>query len=348
MIRKHLLLICSLSFLSIGCQKKYTTIDSLLTDQYQSGKLNGNVLVIKEGRTIYENSFGYVNGAKQVLLSKAYRFNIGSIYKEFPAVGIMQLEEQQLLHLNDSIGKYLPNLPAWSNQISIKHLLQYSSGLPMINWEKYFSQGKEITNEAIWNDIINIEKLEFTPGSNYLYTNLSPLLLIKIIEQVTQLGFDRYLFDNLLSPNKLEGTVIKTAYPYKDPELMAIPFNQEFKEDAYALSISNILVGSTASDLYNWFDRLETFKIINKQYVQFLSEVAIKGDNIQSPLGHCIWKRDMITEHTHHGSMANYECLVRSFPQEKLTILILTNQKQGNVFELSDKILDIVNSSIEE
>ena len=110
-----------------------SSIDIFLQEQFKDGKLNGNVLVVKDGKKIYEKSFGYADGSKKTLLDENYRFNIGSIYKEFPAVAIMQLKEKNLLRTDDKISKYLTGLPEWSEKVSIKNLLQYSSGLPTID-----------------------------------------------------------------------------------------------------------------------------------------------------------------------------------------------------------------------
>jgi len=134
-------------------------------------------------KVIYNEGVGFANGDKKTLLSVTDKFNIGSIYKEIPAIAIMQLEENKLLNLNDPIKKYLENLPNWSNNITVLNLLQYTSGLPKINWRKH----TEINDEALTNDLLEISDLEFTPGESYLYTNYSPFLLSKIVESISYL-----------------------------------------------------------------------------------------------------------------------------------------------------------------
>jgi CubicO group peptidase (beta-lactamase class C family) len=362
---KNITILCALLILILGCKqedkrsdknlKKDSTdyleiehkVDSLLNELYQSEKLNGNVLVVKEGKTLYENSFGFADASRNIKLTKEYRFNIGSIYKEFPAVAIMQLKEKNMLKLGDKISKYLPDLPSWAKQISIKNLLQYSSGLPMIQWGKYFGKGLEIRDEDIDNDLQDIKSLEFAPGSDYLYTNNTPVLLMKIVESITSTNFNAYLTENLLIPANMDGTITKGEYPYIDKSLMAIPFNSNFEVDNYNLSVSNVLFSSTARDMNNWFNSLGDFNILNKESIKFLSETVISVDNIQAPLGYCEWENENLIEHTHHGSMGNYECLVQRFKQEKLTIIILTNQKQKNVHGISSSIYQIVQNQVQ-
>lgn len=322
-------------------------IDAYLNGLHEKGKLNGNVLVIKDGKTLYEKSFGYTDGSKNTILSKDYRFNIGSIYKEFPAVSIMQLQEKNQINLEDKISKYIPELPNWSEKISVQNLLQYSSGLPTIGWDVYFSKGINVTDNHIMEELKSIKNLEFNPGSDYLYSNSNPILLIKIIENLTKTTFNEYLQENIFIPYKMESTIIKDQYPYVDKTLMAIPFNTDFKEDDYKLSVKSLLFSLTASNMANWFEQLGDFKIVSKNSVKKLSEQAKKGDGIQSPLGHTEWENDKIVEHSHHGSTASYECVARRFKEEGVTIVILTNQKQGNVYEISEEIHKIIKSGIQ-
>ncbi|NHN24763.1 beta-lactamase family protein [Flavobacterium jejuense] len=334
-----------ISFLSYQNQNK-DTIDTYLNTLHKEEKLNGNVLIIQNGKTLYEKSFGYTDGSKNTKLSKEYKFNIGSVYKEFPAVSIMQLEQNKLIHLDDKVSKYIPDLPQWSEKVTLKNLLQYSSGLPLINWNQYFSKGNNVTFEDVFKDLQALDTLQFEPGTNYLYSNNNPILLIKIIENVSNMKFEEYLQKHICIPFHLKNIILKEQYPFIDKNKMAIPFDTHFKEDNYKIAIKNIILTTTARDIASWFEQLDTYKIINKESIKTLSETVITGDNIQSPLGSCTWKNNTIIKHAHHGSSGNYECLVSRFNQDGITIVILTNQKNGNVHEITDTIYKILKKDI--
>lgn len=318
------------------------SLDTYLNHLNKEGKLNGNVLVIQNGKTVFEKSFGYTNGSKETKLNKNYRFIIGSVYKEFPAVSIMQLKEKNLLHLEDNVAQYLPELPKWAEKVTIKQLLQYSSGLPLVNWREFFSKEISITEEALMKEIQKIDSLQFEPGTNYLYSNNNPILLIKIIEKVSKMNYEQYLQKNILLPFHMKTTLLKDKYPFLNKKRMAIPFDSTFIEDTYEIAFKGLLLATTAKDIAVWFEQLDDFKIISKQDVKTLSEVAIEGENIQAPLGSAIWQNENLLEHAHHGQSGNYECLIRRFKEEKLTIVILTNQKNKNVHEISDTIYTIL------
>ena len=340
-----------------GCQS-HTSIDSYMQELVSEGSFNGNILVVKNGETLYENSFGFVDASQTAPLTKDYRFGLGSIYKEFPAVAIMQLQEKGLLNVDDKIDNYLIDLPAWASQVSIKNLLQYTSGLPKISWEKYIGKDEVITDKKIENDLLNIEELNFEPGEDYLYTNYSPMLLSVIVEKITKQTFRDYVTQNLFIPFSINNTEFHTIVPFLDRNLMAIPFDQAYVEDSTKLeiangsyaqdsskvSISGALFYFTAQDLYQWIDSLHTYKIINPESFKFLSENADFFGNIQAPLGFINWENNKIVEHGHHGENGNYEAIVRRYYKgnEVLTIIVQSNQKRQNMFEISDEINSIL------
>jgi len=324
-------------------------IDSILQEYHAKETFNGSILVIKDENVLYKNSFGYADGFKKIALTENHRFGIGSIYKEFPAVAIMQLYEADNIQLEDTIDQYLPNLPEWSSQITIKNLLQYTSGLPRINFGKYFSQNKTIRESDVLSDIQNIEHLDFPPGTDYLYSNNNPFLLIKIIESVSGKTFTTYTQEHLFEPYNLKNTIIKDQYPYTDTTLMAIPINEAFEEDQYNINVSAILFSSTTEDLYHWMKALHSYSIISKQSLLTLSETATVGSsNLQAPLGNCKVSNNTISEHIHHGSSGNYEGIIQRFNNEDLSIVVLTNQKHQNVFEITEEIRGIIAASILE
>jgi CubicO group peptidase (beta-lactamase class C family) len=110
-IIKLKLILLSLLFTVNGfSQKKIdisNQIDSLLQKEYQDKRFNGNVLVVKENKTLYEKSFGYLEPIQKEKLTKDFKFQIGSIYKEFVAVAIMQLYEKGLIDLENDVNRYV-------------------------------------------------------------------------------------------------------------------------------------------------------------------------------------------------------------------------------------------------
>ena len=366
MLKKILLKIAVLSFsavgiLAAGCgvsEISSVDIDSYMQELVSEGNFNGNILVVKNGETLYENSFGFADASKTTRLTKDYRFGLGSIYKEFPAVAIMQLREKGRLNLDDKIDKYISGLPTWASDVSIKNLLQYTSGLPKLAWENYSEEDKILTDRKIERDLLNIEKLNFNPGDNYLYTNYSPMLLSAIVEKITRQTFHNYVTQNLFLPFSINNAKFHAILPFLDRNLMAIPFdqayvedttevknaNETYGEDSSKVVISGALFYFTAQDLYQWIDKLHAYEIINLESFKLLSEKADFSGNIQAPLGFITWENNKVVEHGHHGENGNYEAIFRRFydGNDVVTIIIQSNQKRQNMFEISDEIKSIL------
>jgi CubicO group peptidase (beta-lactamase class C family) len=108
--------------------KKTILIDSLIDHVYQLGLFNGNVLIAEKGDVVYKASMGFAEAAKKNRLTDQYKFLLGSIVKEFSAVGIMMLSERGKLGVEDKLSKYLSELPEWAEKMSVKELLQHTNG----------------------------------------------------------------------------------------------------------------------------------------------------------------------------------------------------------------------------
>lgn len=319
-------------------------LDSLMRRVNQRGDFNGSILIAKNDMVIYENIFGFADSSKTALKAND-KFLIGSIYKEISAVSIMQLRERGLLKLGDKLSTYFPELPDWAEEVTIHNLLQYTSGLPRFNW----GQQEEILDNTFLNSLTEITKLEFTPGTGYLYTNYSPFLLAKIVEKVTGMSFPDYVKENILSPNGLTQTAFKNHFPYANREAMAISLDTDYKEDYPPFKIKTplFLYATTARDLFNWAQKLHGYEIIGEESLKLLAKPAhTTNENVQSSLGNVSFANGRLIEHAHHGSSGNYESLLKRYGKENITIILMTNRKKGNLFDLSGKILQIMNNTI--
>ena len=320
--------------------KKEQTVDNYFNNLHDTGYFNGNVLIAKGDSIIYQNSFGYSNSDKSDKLSSGYLFGLGSIYKEFPAVAIMRLVENGLLSINDSLSSYLKHLPAWSNKIQIKHLLNYSSGLPVVDWQSYFQSEKGVNQEIILGDLGNLKNLEAEPGNKYIYSNYNPLLLIKIIEEVAKTDFANYLKEEILLPNRITGIEIENKFPFESKNKFALPFDENFEKDDVNYQLTSIC--SSIKGMFDWVNQLDDFRIISRESMKILSIKFKNEEELETPLGACNWKGENITSHEHHGSSGNYECLITNVKEKNIFIALLTNQKNRNLFDIKRDLLKML------
>ncbi|MFH7000129.1 serine hydrolase domain-containing protein [Flavobacterium sp. FlaQc-57] len=308
--------------------KKVANLDSLFQKAHKLKAFNGNVLVSENGKIIYEKSFGQADASGKVQLNKKYRFHIGSIAKEFNAVGILMLKEQGKLKLDDSISKFLPELPSWANKIKIIHLLQYTSGLPQIKWNEVNQDSDNMMH------LKNTVSLDFEPGTKYDYNNNNVFLQRRIIEKITNMSFDSFVMKKMLQPVGIKNGVVD---PTENEKLFAKSFNNKGKQDIIKYNIS----GWTAlnlEDFYKWSEVINSFKLISPQSTQELFNPFSEGS--QTGLGEGEIHQGQVKKHVHDGAAFNYQALLVSNPN--FTIILVTNNKQNNLDEISNSIQSIL------
>ena len=107
---------------------KADKINKYLLACYKNKQFNGNVLVAQKGKIIFNKAYGFASFNPDVLLTTDSQFRLASVTKQFTAMAIMILKEQNKLKFTDPVKKYLPELSY--RGITIHHLLTHTSGLP--------------------------------------------------------------------------------------------------------------------------------------------------------------------------------------------------------------------------
>lgn len=305
-------------------------IDSMVHRAHRLGVFNGNLLVADRRKVLYKTAIGAADATGNVPLTVQHRFHIGSIAKEFNAVGIMMLKAQGKLSLGDKVSRYVPGLPSWADSITIQHLLQYTSGLPDINWKTAKSDAD------ILQDLKDLPQLMFRPGSNYAYNNANVFLQRRIIEKVTGMPFNMFVEKQQLQPCGMTASLID---PTEKDSLVAIAFSDDRKPDALFYPISG-WTAVTLDDFYKWSQSIDGFRLLSPEDTRTILYPA--GPNKQAGLGGGEMKGDRIVRHMHDGSSLHFNALLVSDPPKGRTIILMTNNKQGNLYELNAAIQAIL------
>jgi D-alanyl-D-alanine carboxypeptidase len=319
-------------FQTFAQKSKVSQIENYLNKAHQNGLFNGNVLIADQNKVVLKKAIGYADAAKKTQLNSAYRFHIGSIAKEFDAVGIMMLQEQGKLNLTDKVAKFFPNLPLWAQKISIKNLLQYTSGLPDIKWATVHS---DVDN---WKDLQVLQQLDFEPGSTYAYNNNNTFMRRRIIEKLSGLSFSDFVLQKILKPIGIKNALID---PTDQVPLMAKAFDNNFKQDGLEVPISGWTC-LNLDDFYIWMQAINNFKIINPASTREI--VTPFAPDQQTGLGGGSMKGNRLITHSHDGTAMHYQALAITDADKGRTIILMCNQKQGNLYEIAEAITAILDN----
>lgn len=309
----------------IHAQTKSQQIDSLLHIAHQRGFFNGNALVAEKEKVIYQNGIGYAD-AKRKMLTPDLRFRIGSISKEFDGTAIMILKEKNKLSMGNRLSDFYPDLPNWARKISVQNLLQYTSGLPSQDYQTVR------TDAQVWNYLYQLKNLEFEPGSDYRYNNVDVFLRKRVVEKASGQPYTDFITENVLKPCGMANAVID---PTEETPEMARSFDNHFVQDDLDTYMSG-WVSMTAEDLYKWTKCLHSEKLISKTGLYELFE-SFKPSS-QSPLGHSIYENNELKYQYHHGQSDNFEAAMYYNPQDEFTVILLTNNRNSNVGDLTSAI----------
>ncbi|NTE00379.1 serine hydrolase [Agrobacterium tumefaciens] len=323
----YLMLISVSLFAQTPLQLKH--IDSLMRTASGRGVFNGTLLVAKQGKIIYHKAWGYANAGKTQLLNTAMLFDIGSISKEFNGISIMLLKEQGKIKLDDPVSKYLTNLPVWTDKVQLKHLINYTSGLP-----NFRAQSDETDNELL-DSLKGLTKLKFEPGSAYIYAHANVYLQKRIIEKVSGLSYADFVDQYIFKPCGMKQSIMDADLNRPD---VAKAFDNDFNATPY-IQLTTGFPRLTSADLYTFITQLEAFKIISKESFDQLS-VNFPGG--ESSLGTTGFKDGKLQWHRHQGSNSNYEALIYTDHVQEISMVMETNNQNFKVDAIKGAILAIL------
>ncbi|KAB1231405.1 serine hydrolase domain-containing protein [Chryseobacterium viscerum] len=286
-------------------------IDSLMTKSYERGLFNGNVLIAKNNKIIYQKSFGFTDETRQTPLNNKSIFNMGSIAKEFNAVAIMILVERGLLNLDDKVSKFNLGLPKWAEKVSIRHLINYASGIPPIE------RLKPENDAETWNILRSNDSLLFEPGTSYRYDNGNVFLQRRIIEKVTGMSFQQFVIKNIVNPLKMTNSIFDPTFGSKNRTSCYDMDNVRCPE----LKFISGWLWVDINDFYKWTEALNTNRLISKKSFQTLLNNPYAKEEGGS-LGRYFEKEDL---QRHNGISYKFESILLNDFKNKITIILVSN-----------------------
>lgn len=318
---------------SLKTQQKQ--IDSFLMHLHLDGFFNGTILVAHGDKIVIEKSYGAADLGQGVALNNEIQYQLASVSKPISAAAITILEQRGELSLEDKIGKYLPELAFYGN-VKIKHLLHHTSGLQeyIYRFAKIWQTDTYMSN----NDLLELYaksrfKLQFTPGSKFLYTNTNYAFLASIVERITEQDFDAFVKENIFehlgmcntlvfNPNKDTISCRKINSYYWDGKRHK-PVSSDYRNGV----MGDKGVFSTAKDLYLFIQGFHAgllFDSATKK--QTLSKFVLNnGKEIEYARGWRIRNYDSIPVFLHYGYWNNFRTGLLHFPESKTTFVILNN-----------------------
>jgi CubicO group peptidase (beta-lactamase class C family) len=163
---------------------------------------------------VFKKAYGYDDFKAKKRLTTESAFQLASVSKMFTAMSIMILREEGLLDYDDTLRKYIPELPY--HKLTIRHLLNHRSGLPdyMHFSDKNWDQSKPLSNEDMIRIMVgNNIQLAFPPNGSFDYCNTNYALLATVVERISGKPFDVFVRENIFDPLDMDDSFIYKLNP---------------------------------------------------------------------------------------------------------------------------------------
>lgn len=312
-------------------QDAATKLDAYLKASTEQGLFTGTVFVAQKGRVVLSKGYGMANIELDIANSPQTVFRIGSITKQFTAVAILLLQEQGKLSVQDPVCKFVANCPPAWQPITIRHLLAHTSGIP--NYTSIPEYLKLQPLHAPLDSLIGRFRdlpLTFVPGEKFSYSNSGYVLLGAIIEKASGQTYAYFIRSRLLEPLQMKNSgydrhdlILKnraTGYTTDGNSWTNSPYlDMSIPHAAGALY-------STVGDLYLWDQALYTDKVLNAKSTAAMY-TAVLDNYAYGWIVDTEFKRKRIS---HGGGINGFATLIARYPDEKVTIIVLSNLQSAN------------------
>ncbi len=309
-------------------------IDTLIRPLSNSNNFSGMVFVKQKDSIVLSKPYGYADRESRTKTTVKSKFLIGSISAMFTAVAIMQLVEEGKLSVDDPLNKFIPKI-ANSEKITIHHLLTERSGLPRVVSQADGSYAKLTKTAHTLDALVDlIKELEpiAEPGAKYRHSGSSYILLAKVIELVSGASFGEYLEHKIFAPLGMTDTG-HYGYDkvYDHIQDLAIGYEQEgvtglkrAQQIHWSTKIGHASIYSTAHDLNAFAEAM-----MHKKLLTHDSWTKMTASYYGSSLGYGISsnRQDDRLRHYRSGSSPGFSCYFVVYPEEGLTVIMLSNIK---------------------
>lgn len=308
-------------------------VDDVVERQIKRGNSPGiSVAVVKAGAVIKAKGYGLANVEWNVPATADTVYQLASVTKQFTATGVMLLVEEGKVRLADRIGQYVKDLPtAWSN-VTVRHLLNMTSGIKeYLNKAPSGQSREEFTYEQLIELVADLP-LDFAPGDRQSYSNSNYILLAMLIRSVTGKSYDSFLAERVWGP--LGMTATRRDNPVDVIPHRAALYNWQSNQLENIRYLNPTLWNngdggliSTVLDLAKWDAALYTNRILSQASLeQMWSKQTLNGGE-QGNYGFG-WVLGEIRGHrtiSHGGGRPGTATLITRFVDDRLTVIVLMN-----------------------
>lgn len=308
-------------------------IDEIVAGEVARFGAGAALAVAHRGEVIHARGYGLASVELGVPVAPDTVFPIASITKPFTALAMLMLAEEGRLSLDDPLTRHLRPNPAWDGAISLRHLLNHTSGLRSYNGTTEFfeTDGRlSVTRPQVLAKMY-AQPQDAAPATRYGYSNTGYILLSFVIEQVTGLEFGEVLRQRIFQPAGMTDTLIMNDRVIVPRRAAGYETTRHGLAQAYFTSFTwhhgSGALASTVLDLARFDAALADGRLIDREAFDQMLEPAHLADGARYPygLGWGVANYHGRAVHHHTGGRRGYCGELMRFPDDEVAVALLTN-----------------------
>jgi CubicO group peptidase (beta-lactamase class C family) len=346
---------------SVLAQVSSHQIDEVFSSIKSSTAPGAAVLVVRDGKPVFRQGYGVTDLRTLHPINAETNFRLASFTKQFTAMCIMLLVHDGKLRYDEHITEIFPEFPAYGRHITVRNLLNHTSGLPDyedILMKQYPKTPPEKIPQILDAGVLKLLEQqssgEFPAGAKWEYSNSGYAVLAMIVEKISGKPFGQFLQDRIFAPLQMSNTL---AYEKGKNEVPNRAYGHTRDGNTYKetdQSPTSAVLGdggiySSITDLAKWDAALREHKLLSEAEMQpALTPVHVadgpptsEGRNISYGFG---WFLDPYKGYRrvwHDGETIGFRTTIQRFPEDKLTIVVLANRADIDPKEFALKVADL-------
>lgn len=327
--------------------------------QWRSPRSPGAALaIVRDGEVVYAKGYGLANLEYAIPITPETIFHSASIAKQVTALAVLLLADRGRLSVDDPIHKYMPELPDFGHAITLRQMLQHTSGLrevaellALVGWRA----GDVVTTDHVLRLVHRQRELDFPPGTEFSYCNTGYALLAEVVARVSGQSLRAFAHENIFRPLSMDRThfhddheeiVPDRAYSYA-PAPGRVGFRKSVLNYGFVGSTS---LFTTVTDLAKWVANFEHPVVGTPDLLRQMQEPAVlnSGQEIGYGFGVGLVLHRGLWTVQHKGVDAGYRSHVCWVPDRHLGVIILANAADVDAPTLALRAVDLCQGVDEE
>lgn len=308
---------------------------------------------LRNGEFVFRGAYGMANLDHAVPLTPDSKFRMASVSKQFTVAAVLVAEDQGLLSLEDPIRKHFPDLPDWADPVRIRHLVHHTSGIRdylVVMSLRGLGDDAHYTDGDVLAALRQLERLNFEPGTEYLYSNSGYWLLAELVPRVSGRTLRQFATEYLLGPVGMKNSHFHDRYrelvPGRATGYRPRPEAEGggFEVDATTLEmVGDGGLMTSVNELAHWERMFLDPAALGPELVGRLLEPGrFRDDSAQDYAGGLVLGayRGLPTV-SHGGSWVGFRTYALRFPEQAFAVFVLCNSASADPGALSRRVADL-------